>query len=144
MHFHLIASHFVVYVLGNTAPVFSPVVYSTYVGMSSSVGTTVVTVTYNDADPTAPDNTVTLSLESVDAAEYFEISGNDVNILRPIDVEYGETVISFKVLAIDGNASPLTGTATISLTTLQSSTTTTTTPPPPGYVIKGLASASIL
>ncbi|KAK2158072.1 hypothetical protein LSH36_178g06015 [Paralvinella palmiformis] len=97
------------------APQFSPsVTYSTSVSEASTVGTSVVTVTASDADV---DGHVTFSITAGDPGSQFRIDPVTglVSLQDLLDYETS-TTYTLEIEAVDEAASPLTSTATLTVT----------------------------
>ncbi|XP_041351068.1 protocadherin Fat 4-like [Gigantopelta aegis] len=86
-------------------PPSAPVIDSTEISESASVGTLVGSLESEDQDP---GQTVTFSLaEDVESNEWFTITGNKLKLKKMVDFEDTKTLIA-KVIATDSGESPLT------------------------------------
>lgn len=117
--------------VNDETPVFNVTNVDITVDADTTTGTTLAILGASDADAEAPNNVVTLSVDSSTAASYFEMDGFELKLKTYIDIPAGTTGLGFNVYAIDSGTPANTGSAVVTINLPASTTTTTTTLIPP-------------
>ena len=84
------------------SPVFSPTTYNIQVGLNTTAGTILTTLSASDSD----NDTLTYAISNTNGSIYFDVDTStgspNLVLVNLLDVEYGNIQWSFEVTATDG------------------------------------------